>query len=126
MKIIKLPLLIIILVLVLAALGGAGYYFKFQVKQPVVGIPSSGEIIIKGEIVCLPHKNTKGAQTMECAFGLKDEQGRYYGLHETDPEYKNISGAPMQIPVTISGVFIPKEDEKYQSIGVIDLEKIIY
>ncbi len=38
-------------------------------------------IIIKGESECLPHKDTSGPQTMECAFGIKeDSTGKHYAL----------------------------------------------
>lgn len=32
---------------------------------------------LEGEYICLPHKNTDGPQTMECAFGLKTTSGNY-------------------------------------------------
>lgn len=35
---------------------------------------------LSGEVVCLPHRDTSGPQTMECAYGLKTEVGEYYAL----------------------------------------------
>jgi hypothetical protein len=35
---------------------------------------------LSGEYVCLPHKDTTGPQTDECAFGLKTEVGEYYAV----------------------------------------------
>jgi len=37
-------------------------------------------VIISGEITCLPHKNTTGPQTDECALGLHSDDNRYYAL----------------------------------------------
>lgn len=35
---------------------------------------------LSGEYVCLPHRDTTGPQTDECAFGLKTEAGEYYAV----------------------------------------------
>jgi len=35
---------------------------------------------LAGEYVCLPHKDTSGPQTDECAFGLRTEGGEYYAI----------------------------------------------
>jgi hypothetical protein len=42
----------------------------------------SERLTIKGVWECLPHKNTSGPQTMECAFGIKeDETGKHYAIN---------------------------------------------
>jgi len=41
------------------------------VEQPVV---------FEGKIVCLPHVNTDGPQTLECMSGLQTNDGKYYLL----------------------------------------------
>ncbi len=35
---------------------------------------------LSGEQVCLPHADTDGAQTLECALGMKTDSGEYYAL----------------------------------------------
>lgn len=35
---------------------------------------------LTGEQVCLPHADTDGPHTMECALGMKTEVGEYYAL----------------------------------------------
>lgn len=35
---------------------------------------------LTGEYMCLPHKDTSGPQTMECALGMKTETGEYYAV----------------------------------------------
>lgn len=81
--------------------------------------------VTRGEMVCLPHKNQSGPQTLECAFGLKDTKGTYYSLSDTDPNYKNVSGVPMGKMVEVRGKFIPREDTKYQSVGIVEVESIV-
>lgn len=95
-------------------------------QNPVLTVapPTNGPITIKGMVVCLPHLNTEGPQTLECAYGLKDELGRYYGLKDTDPGYKNISNAPMDLVVEVSGVFNQGTSSQYQSIGVITITSL--
>ena len=36
--------------------------------------------MLSGEYVCLPHADTTGPQTDECAFGLKTDVGEYYAV----------------------------------------------
>lgn len=35
---------------------------------------------LTGTQVCLPHADTSGPQTMECALGMKTDAGEYYAL----------------------------------------------
>ncbi|HVU06785.1 MAG TPA: hypothetical protein VHE10_03305 [Candidatus Paceibacterota bacterium] len=37
-------------------------------------------VTITGNRICLPHKDTTGPQTLECAFGIKADDGKNYGL----------------------------------------------
>lgn len=41
---------------------------------------TSSFVTITGTPTCLPHKNSSGAATLECALGLKGDDGRYYAL----------------------------------------------
>jgi hypothetical protein len=84
---------------------------------------SGQPITITGEFLCLPHKNTEGPQTLECAFGIKDDEGNYYALSDSDPEYKNLSG-PINKKIKVTGMLKLEDSNKYQSIGTILLEKI--
>ena len=90
--------------------------------MPPVG---SGETItLSGEFVCLPHKNASGSQTMECAYGLKTPEGNYYALRDSDPQYKNISGVTMGKKVSVTGVFTPREDDKYPTEGIFEVQSV--
>jgi len=91
-------------------------------------LPIPGLITISGEITCLPKKGS-GAQTMECAIGLKGTDGQHYGLKnlfKLDPEYKFSVGG---LRVEVSGTFSPEEmkgpdGNKYDVVGVIDVTSI--
>ncbi len=126
----KKALLIVFVLLVvtgLAYLAIALYKSSPTNNEPtpeVVSVPAAGPITARGTIVCLPHKNTDGPQTLECAYGLKDESGRYFGMSDTDPEYKNISNLTMNTSVTVNGTFKPEESDRYQSIGIIAVTSI--
>lgn len=59
--------------------------FAFNIRAPQVEPPDSTtaepyRATLSGEYVCLPHKDTTGPQTLECAFGLRTEEGKYYGV----------------------------------------------
>jgi|SRR3989344_1427780 len=102
---------------------GITKYIYFA-RGGLIDVPQPGPIVIRGVMVCLPHNDTSGPQTMECAFGLKDETGRYFALKDTDPEHKNISGVPANERIEIEGDFKLQLGSKYQDIGVIEVTKI--
>ena len=132
---------IIGIIAVMIILAGAGIYFGLnrQPSSPSHKItdfeeieqnlpPASVPITISGETTCLP-KTGQGAQTMECAMGLKGTDGRHYGLKnlfKLDPEYKFSVGG---LRVEVSGTFSPEEikgsdGNKYDVVGVIDVTSI--
>lgn len=86
--------------------------------------PTKGDVTVKGELFCLPHKNKTGPQTMECAFGLKADGGVYYALSDKDPMYKNLSSVPMNKQVEITGSIKLNSDTKYDTIGTIFVTSI--
>lgn len=80
------------------------------------------EITVKGEMICLPHRNTSGSQTMECAFGIKADDGNNYGL--SDPGYRYLMSAQTGKRVEIKGKLEKKQDQKYNSAGTISIENL--
>lgn len=81
------------------------------------------DITTSGILECLPLKDSEGPQTMECAFGLKDEKGLYYALN--DPEWKFLIGPAMNTSVTVTGTLERKSDTKYNSVGIIKLTNLV-
>ena len=57
--------------------------FVRQNPQPVE--PGSSyltpqQVSLTGIYLCLPHRDTSGPQTMECALGMQTDDGAYYAL----------------------------------------------
>ncbi|HRH26329.1 MAG TPA: hypothetical protein PLF31_02570 [Candidatus Paceibacterota bacterium] len=99
-------------------------YPKHTQNEEPQALPDNGPISVKGIITCLPHRESAGEQTLECAFGLQDYGGRFYALRDTDPTYKNITAFPGEAPVLVSGTFTAETHEKYQGIGRIDVTSV--
>ena len=100
-------------------------FFKIFETKPVVA-PEEGTVSIKGTTLCLPHKDTSGPQTLECAYGLKDEKGQYYAIRDLDPTYKNISSLAMNSEVTLVGNFREETSKIYPIVGAIEISEIKY
>lgn len=73
---------------------------------------------LNGSLACLPHQNSLA--TLECAIGLKTDDGRYYklkGLPETNTDFNSrirITGQLSQ----------PQADEVYDIVGSIQISSI--
>ena len=103
--------------------GGA--LLEGKVDESATGTQTPKVVTMQGIIVCLPHTDTSGPQTMECAYGLKDENGVYYGIIDADPSYANVTSAPMNVRVLVEGTLIPiSGDNYYQSVANIRVTKI--
>ncbi len=68
----------------------------------------SQPVRLTGVYTCLPHRDTSGPQTLECALGLQATDGEYYAL-----DFSMYSEEPpnVQTGATISanGIFTPIE-----------------
>jgi hypothetical protein len=101
-------------------LNGSSITEKIENKSPE--LETAQDITIRGTLECLP-KSGDGPQTMECAFGLKDENGRFYGLN--DPEWKFLIGPAMNTKVTVTGKLKDKNSgDKYNTIGTIEITNL--
>ncbi len=79
-----------------------------------------------GEATCLPHKNTEGPQTMECAFGLKTEDGVFYALDLAALESLGKStNLPMEGKISVEGTFVPVENLSSEQWSRYAIEGII-
>lgn len=63
---------------------------------------------LTGEHVCLPHADTSGPQTMECALGIKTDTGEYYALDFSlmSQDNPNLQSGDR---FTANGLITPKE-----------------
>jgi membrane-bound inhibitor of C-type lysozyme len=80
---------------------------------------------MSGTYVCLPHKNTSGPTTMECAFGLKADSGYYYALDMSGLSQTVTNALQTGQHITVIGTLVPKETissnlfDIYNIVGVI-------
>jgi hypothetical protein len=86
------------------------------------------KVVLEGQVVCLPHRNTTGPTTMECAYGLKADDGKYYGLDNT--------GLPSTTPpeydvgdrLSVEGTLVPQDQipsnfwQTYNVSGLMAME----
>lgn len=74
----------LLIIAAIAVVLVAGFYalnaYIYNQKQGNPADIVSYRGTLSGEVVCLPHANTDGPHTMECAYGLKTEVGEYYAL----------------------------------------------
>lgn len=84
-----------------------------------------GAITVEGTLGCLPHKDTTGPQTLECAIGLMGDDGENYSL--------DLSAVTYPADTTrarVSGHFTPAEAlssdawQKYEMRGIIRAESV--
>jgi len=81
---------------------------------------------LSGEVVCLPHKDTTGPTTLECAMGMKTEAGEYYVL---DLALMSQQSLPLDNGdrFTANGVITPMELlstdhwQKYDVVGIFSV-----
>ena len=66
-------------------------------------------VTISGTFICLPHLDTSGPQTLECAFGLRDANANNYALNTTDLVPGALVDVRTNDPITVSGVLTPRD-----------------
>lgn len=116
------------------ALGAAAFLLFFNASseaildQDMSAAPRT--MTLSGTYECLPHKDTSGPQTMECAFGLRADDGKYYAVDfgsSADSMDRFQSGAR----ITAEGFFVAKELlstdhwQKYNMEGIFTVERLI-
>lgn len=86
----------------------AGTTYQTAADQTSTSIIASTtqQVTVKGVSVCLPHKDTSGPTTMECAIGIKTVDGNYYALDTTNGAYQ---GLPAHVEIVVKGEFTPIE-----------------
>lgn len=94
-----------------------------------IAVPDN-TIEIRGVETCLPHKNTTGPQTTECAIGLKADDGYTYALDTGSLQPDAIGEMAGGNRVRIVGHFVPAEAlssdqwQKYDFRGVVQVTVI--
>jgi len=108
-----------IVILIIAAIISIIALVGFLMKPKNNNIVES-QISISGELVCLPHKNTSGGPTtLECTYGLKADDGRYYSLINYNAiDYK------VSDQLNVTGNLKAEQSTIYDISGVIEVEQI--
>ncbi len=107
-------------------------FFIGQRNRGVGVLPTptpAGDISVVGRQICLPHRDTTGPQTMECALGIAGEDGNNYSLDLTAVGDDVLSGGDAIL--RIEGVFTPVEAlsndfwQKYDMVGIITVSSVV-
>jgi hypothetical protein len=97
------------------------------------GLKPAEQTTLKGTWVCLPHQVTGGMETMECAYGIKTDDGKHYALDMSVVTLPNDLVASIQINdrVGVSGLVTPIEQisnntqwSKYDVRGIIKVSSL--
>lgn len=117
----KRKILITIGIVIILGAGGAAFYFSGlfdKVFNPAPAQPVEQVTTIKGQVVCLPHKNEDGPTTLECAIGLHSNDDKYYGLSgSTGSDLAGAAGSDKKVKVT--GTLQEQASDKYKMSGII-------
>lgn len=93
-------------------------------REPV----APGRQALEGTYVCLPHRDTGGPQTLECALGLRADDGRHYALRNSGATAERAQAVtPTGVRVRVTGTVVPVEAlssdqwRKYDVVGVVEV-----
>lgn len=118
-----------IILLICAAIVVLGGFWLWSNTENTIdqnGLPNEGAVSVSGQIVCLPHKDTSGPQTLECAYGLLGDDGNHYALRTTGTSPSDaITRFPTGTHIEASGTLTLEEGDVYATIGVIEVEAIV-
>lgn len=117
------PVLITLVVIILLGALGFGGYLAYQKYQENNQPPKKETVSVEGEIICLPHKDTDGPHTMECAAGLKTDDDKRYGLSTNDSNRQLSTAAGTEKRASVTGTLEPTGDSPYDINGIIAVEK---
>jgi hypothetical protein len=128
---------IFFIVACLILIGGAVFMVMSQSPEKEINDGSDidvneppQEVTMSGETVCLPHKDTDGPQTMECAFGLKADNGNHYALNMTQVQNGGMIGFDTGMRMTVTGLLVPIEQistdmwNKYDIKGIVSVTSV--
>lgn len=84
----------------------------------------SPEVSLEGSLTCLPHKDTSGPQTLECALGFEAKNGSFYSLDSGDMG-DQLWNIPMGEPYLVTGRFTPIEALSSNYLQIYSVEGVI-
>lgn len=120
----------IVSILIIIALCAVGFYAYNKTQSRMALDASPQNVTMSGTYTCLPHKNTDGPQTMECAFGFKADNGDYYAVN-FGASANAMNQFQSQQHITADGFVVAKEAlstnqwDKYNMKGIFTITRII-
>ena len=106
--------------------GSQGYASgpNLPARRPSNWVDGQGkEITIKGEQICLKRANRSGRQTLSCAIGFRGDDEKFYGLRDSDPQYRNTASGGTRKQIT--GTLWPSLSSEYVESGTIEVREAI-
>ncbi len=101
--------------------NGTWLITKFE-QAPYDLMPSP--LTVRGDYTCLPHKDTSGPTTLECAYGIKADTG-YYALDMSSLAQGAVPAAETGERVEVSGTFTPIELLSSSSVAKYNVQGVI-
>lgn len=83
------------------------------------------ETSLKGTFVCLPHKGNPDLTTLECMFGIKANDGKYYAL-DLQGNTENMD-TPMNATIEVKGLLVPVEalsSTSWQNYNIVGIMRV--
>jgi hypothetical protein len=117
-----------VVIIIIAIVGYIAVQSSQKTAMPLDPTPQN--VTLSGTYTCLPHLDTTGPQTEECAFGLKTDEGDYYAVNfgaSASAMDQFQSGAH----ITAEGFVVIKEAlnsnqwEKYNMKGIFTVTRVI-
>ncbi|MBP9771590.1 MAG: hypothetical protein KBD16_01555 [Candidatus Pacebacteria bacterium] len=104
-------------------------FFMGQRERGTGALPmEAGVVSVVGHQICLPHKDTTGPQTKECASGFLGDDGIIYGLDLASVTFPVLPSTDS--PIRVEGNFTPTEAlssdmwQKYDMVGIISVTEV--
>lgn len=111
-----------------------GYFFILELNkdsiQDVVIDPTPQPMVLEGTYLCLPHIDTSGPQTEECAFGIQADTGEFYAVN-FGASAQAMQQFQANARIRAEGFFVPKEAlstdqwQKYDMRGIFTVTRML-
>jgi hypothetical protein len=128
-KIISKKTLIALAVLIVIA-GLVGLVRPKTMPEKAAEVPEAPyQLTAYGKMTCLPHKDTSGPTTLECAYGLDASEGNYFAL-DLSAYQGPADQTSFDETIVVTGLYTPVEMlssnqwENYNIRGVIIVSSI--
>jgi hypothetical protein len=121
---------IIAIAILIIIICGAGYLANKKDTAPVDLDTTPKNVTLSGKYVCLPHLDTKGPQTEECAFGLEVDEGIYYAVNfgasaDAMMQFKSGEYITAEGSVVIKEALSSDQWQKYNMKGIFTITKVL-